>query len=231
MCYRLVKTHKNPLKALNLNLLTLLNVDTMKLSILTSLLLLVGLSGFSQEFYYAVHGKYTRPIHKEKLSNATTLSDMMPYYPSAWIDSYSSVEVSTVSNGTPMSFASDNEILNEYQKDILRTADLGSDVVINIIYKTENSATRQLMSRIINYDVTVVPEFEAEYLTGSNAMSEYLKVNAIDKIGVKMSKDFTQAIVSFTVNEDGKIADAMVSKSSGDAATDKLLLKATNPKM
>ena len=43
-----------------------------------------------------------------------------------------------------------------------------------------------------------------------------------------MSKDFTQAIVSFTVNEDGKIADAIVSKSSGDAATDKLLLKAIN---
>ena len=200
----------------------------MKTSILISLLLLVGLSGFSQNLNYEVHGKYTRPIHKEKLSNAVTLGDVMPYYPAAWIDSYNSVEVSTVSNGTPMSAPGDNEILNEFQKDILRTADLGSDVVINIIYKTENSATRELMSRIIHYDVTVVPEFEAEYLTGTQEMTEYLKKNAIDKIPETISKQLTSAIVSFTVNEDGKIADAMVSRSSGDAATDKLLLKAIN---
>lgn len=198
----------------------------MKISILTSLFLLLGLSGYSQKLNYQVHGKYTRPIHKEKLSNATSLSDMMPHYPAAWIDSYSSVEVSTVNSGIPMSAPGDNEILNEYQKDLLRKADLGSDVVINIIYKSENSATRETMLSILHYDVTVVPEFEAEYMTGSNAMTEYLKVNAIDKISSATIKDFTQAIVSFTVNEDGKIAEAKVSKSSGDAATDKLLLKA-----
>ncbi len=216
------------IKSLILKHLTLLKVNTMKTGILTSFILLISLYGYSQKLNFEIHGKYTRPIHKEKLNNVTTLSDMMPHYPAAWIDSYSSVEVSTISNGTAMSAPGDNEILNEYQKDILRTADLGSNVVINIIYKSDNAATRELMSRIINYDVTVVPEFEAEYMTGSNAMTEYLKENAIDKISEARSKDFGQAIVSFTINEDGKIADAIVSKSSGDAATDKLLLKVIN---
>ncbi len=197
----------------------------MKLSILTSFFLFIGLTGFSQELNYAIHGKYTRPIHKEKLSNATTLSDMMPYYPAAWIDSYSSVEVSTVSNGTSMSAPGDNEILNEYQKDLLRTADLGSDVSINIIYKTDNSATREPMSSIIHYDVTVVPEVEAEYMTGTKELMQYLKKNAIDKISEATAKLLQPTIVSFTVNEEGKIADAQVVKSSGNAATDKLLLK------
>lgn len=197
----------------------------MKLSILTSFFLFIGLTAFSQELNYAIHGKYTRPIHKEKLSNATTLSDMMPYYPAAWIDSYSSVEVSTVSNGTSMSAPGDNEILNEYQKDLLRTADLGSDVSINIIYKTDNSATREPMSSIIHYDVTVVPEVEAEYMTGTKELTQYLKKNAIDKISEATAKLLQPTIVTFTVNEEGKIADAQVVKSSGNAATDKLLLK------
>jgi TonB family protein len=188
----------------------------------------MGPSGFSQNLYYEVHGKYTRPIHKEKLSNATTLSDMIPYYPAAWIDSFSSVEVSTVSNGTPMSVPGDNEVLNEYQKDILRSADLGSNIVINILYKTENSATKKQMARILHYDVTVVPEFEAVYMAGSSELTEYLKVNAIDKISAATSKNFTQAIVSFTANDDGKIAEAILSKSSGDKSTDKLLLKTIN---
>lgn len=203
-------------------------MNTMKISILTSFILLIALTGFSQELNFTIHGKYTRPIHKEKLSNATTLSDMMPYYPAAWIESYSSVEVSTVRNGTTMSAPGDNDILNEYQKDLLRTADLGSDVSINIIYKTDNSATREPMSSIIHYDVTVVPEVEAEYMTGTKELTEYLKKNAIDKISEATAKLLQPTIVSFTVNEDGKITDATVSKSSGDAATDKLLLKTIN---
>ena len=197
----------------------------MKTGILTSLFLLIGLTGFSQELNFAIHGKYTRPIHKEKLSNATTLSDMIPYYPAAWIDSYASVEVSTVNNGTSMSAPGDNDILNEYQKDLLRTADLGSNVSINIIYKTDNSATREPMSSIIHFDVTVVPEVEAEYMTGTKELTQYLKKNAVDKISEATAKLMQPAVVTFIVNEEGKIADAQVVKSSGDAATDKLLLK------
>ena len=124
-----------------------------------------------------------------------------------------------------MSAPGDNEILNEYQKDLLRTADLGSDISIHIIYKTDNSATREPMSSIIHYDVTVVPEVEAEYMTGTKELTQYLKKNAIDKISEATSKLLQPTIVTFTVNEEGKIADAQVVKSSGNAATDKLLLK------
>lgn len=84
------------------------------------------------------------------------------------------------------------------------------------------------MSSIIHYDVTVVPEVEAEYMTGTKELTEYLKKNAIDKISEATAKLLQPTIVSFTVNEDGKITDATVSKSSGDAATDKLLLKTIN---
>lgn len=198
----------------------------MKTSILTSLFLLIAITGFSQKLNYEVRGKYTRPIHRDKLSNASTLGDVMPHYPAAWIDSYSSVEISTISNGIAMSAPGDNEILNEYQKDLLRKADLGSDVEINIIYKTENSATREPLSAIIHYDVTIVPEVEAEYLTGTQAMKDYLKKRAIDKISEATIKQLTPATVSFTVTEEGKITNATISKSSGDAPTDKLLLKA-----
>ena len=198
----------------------------MKTYILTSFFLLIGLCGFTQDLKFEVRGKYTRPIHREKLNNANTLGDVMPYYPSAWIDSYSSVEVSTVSNGTPMSAPGDNEMLNEYQKDLLRSADLGSDVVINIIYKTDNAATRESMTRIIHYDVTIVPEMEATYLTGTEDMTAYLKKNTIDKIDEEIAKKLTPTIVGFTVTEEGKIADVTITKSSDDAGTDKLLLKA-----
>ena len=203
----------------------------MKTSIFTLLLLLTGLTSFSQKvnneqnINFEVHGTYTRSIHQDQLSNAGSLGDIMPYYPAAWIMSYNSAEVSTTSNGTAMSAPGDNDILTDQQKNILRTADLGSNVVINIIYKTNNSATGDPESRIIHYDVTVIPEIEAEYSSGKDAMNKYLKDKAIDKLTDTKDKPY-KAVVSFTVSEEGKIADAQITKSSGSASTDKLLLKA-----
>ena len=203
----------------------------MKTNFFVLFLLLVCQAAFSQETIpqrmvtYEIHGTYTRSIHQDQLSNAGSLGDIMPYYPAAWIMSYNSAEVSTTSNGTPMSAPGDNDILTEQQKNILRTADLGSDVVINIIYKTNNSATGDPESRIIHYDVTVVPEIEAAYSSGKEAMNKYLKEKAIDKLPDSKDNPY-QAIVSFTVTEEGKIADTQITKSSGSASTDKLLLKA-----
>ena len=59
-------------------------------------------------------------------------------------------------------------------------------------------------------------------------MTQYLRENAINKIPETTSKQLQQVIVGFTVNEEGKIANVQISKTSGDPNTDKLLLEAIN---
>ena len=82
--------------------------------------------------------------------------------------------------------------------------------------------------------ITVVPEIEAEYIGGYQELIKYLKVNVIDKISepsvtaIRFQPPFQSAKVIFTVNEEGKIVNATISKTSGDAKTDKILPDAIN---
>ncbi|MFI5151572.1 MAG: TonB family protein [Bacteroidia bacterium] len=197
----------------------------MKKGIITQLLLLLFISGFSQNLKYEVRGK-SPLIKNEKLNQAKFISDVIPYYPASWIKSYVSVEILATCNSRAMAAMSTNDTLNTAQINILNTADLGTDVIINIKYKYENGITDHLDIGTMHYTTTVVPETEAEYPTGFQQMTEYLKENVFNHISESL---FKQGIkVRFTVKEDGEITTAQISTTSGSMITDKLLLEAIN---
>ncbi|MBK9736536.1 MAG: hypothetical protein IPO92_16880 [Saprospiraceae bacterium] len=68
---------------------------------LISVLLLMQMytSGFSQNLNYEIRGAYKHAIKKEKIYHAKTMGDIIPYYPSKWIASYISIEVSANFDG------------------------------------------------------------------------------------------------------------------------------------
>lgn len=198
----------------------------MKTSIIGFLFFLFLSYGYSQDLRYSVHGKYTHPITKEKLSDARSMSDVIPYYPSSWIDSYISAEISAISSGNTQTAASSNDIFSEEQIKMLSSLDFGDEIVIDIKYHRKSTVTNETGN--MNYSATVIPETEAEYSDGYEQLTQYIKRNAIDKISVEDTKDLQQAVVRFTINEEGKITGAQISKSSGIPGVDKLLLEVIN---
>jgi TonB family protein len=200
----------------------------MKKIIITPLMFLVFINGFSQDLSYEVHGKYVRPIKKEAIIKANYMSDIIPYYPSEWIEGYVSAEISATYDGKTVMAASANDTLSAAQKNILKTAGLGTEIVINIKYKRKNWVNDKIDIGNMNYSATLIPEIEAEYPGGNKEMTQYLKENAINKMPDTTSGQIQQAIVRFTVNEEGEIADAQIFKSSGDPLTDNLLLTVIN---
>lgn len=200
----------------------------MKKRIITPLLFLLVMAGFSQNLTFDVHGKYTHPVKKEKLVQARLLSDIIPSYPAKWIMSYVATEVRVIRDGDTAMAAGVNDALSAEQINILQTTDLGTDIVINIRYKYNNPVTDNLEDGSMNYSATVVPETEAEYPGGYQQMTQYLKENAIDNISEEISGQIQPVVVGFTVNEKGKIADAQLSGTSGDPETDELLLEVIN---
>jgi TonB family protein len=200
----------------------------MKNRIIIPLLFLLFANSFAQDLNYEVHGKYIHPIKKEALVKAQSMSDLIPYYPSGWIAAYISTDIKTTKNGTPEMAAGINDQLSTEQKQILSSADLGSDVIITIKYKSKNQVTGNIDTGRSNYSATIIPETEAEYPGGNQQMTQYLKENAINKISESTSKQLQQALVGFTVNEKGAIANAQIIKTTGDPETDKLLLKVIN---
>jgi TonB family protein len=146
---------------------------------------------------------------------------------------YVAIEISVNSQGKVVSSQSTSNVLTAEQKNILNVADLGSDIHIKIKfnYKKWTSNNFEMDSKIKEgeYLVTVVPATEAEYPGGFKQLTEYLNKNVFNKLSGKSTfEKIQQAIVKFTVNEDGQVLDAKFSKTSTDPQIDKLVLEAIN---
>ena len=177
---------------------------------------------------YQVRGKYFTPVKKEKLNEAKLMSNIFPFYFSLWIIEFDSIEVLATYDGKTKKAVGISDVLNADQKNILNEIELGASLVINAKYKHKNAVTGNIESSTMHYSATIVPELEAEYVGGFKQMTDYLMETTINKIPSTSLKQVEQGVVKFTVNEEGTIANAQMSKSFGDSALDKLLLEAIN---
>lgn len=200
----------------------------MKHSITILLLLVITVPVFSQDVRYEVRGAYTRSLKKENLNHAQSMGDVIADYPSNWIKKYISAEVLATCNGKVIKAVGKSNILSAEQKRILRRADIGTDIVINVRYQSENAVTGSPETNTLHFAATLVPETEAEYPGGYEQMMRYLKENAISKISEENSKQLHPAVVRFTINEQGNIANVQLSASSKDSQIDAFLLEAIN---
>ena len=198
----------------------------MKREIITSLLVLAVYSVYSQDLGFEVKGAYARAIRVEKLDKATSMSDLIEGYPASWITEYVSTGVSVVSGDDVRQAMSVDATFTPEQVSLLKSADLGDDVVIDVTYKSKNFITKDLDVRNMHYTATVIPKHEAEYPGGPESMRAYLKENAISKIPNESFKELQQVIVQFTIDKQGLVTDARLTTTSGNSKTDALLLKA-----
>jgi TonB family protein len=144
---------------------------------------------------------------------------------------YVSIEILTTSNGKTLAAQSSTDALTNEQKNILNSADLGSDICIKIKFNYKKWVYKNISAadtlKEAFYSVTVVPATEAEYPGGFKQLTSYLTTNIFDKISDKNgAKKIQQAVVKFTVNEEGQLMNVKLSRMSTDSRTDQLILDA-----
>ena len=165
-----------------------------------------------------------------------TLYPQNYFYPQenyTYLFNYVSIEISTTSDGKVLTSESTSETLTAEQKNLLNSADIGAGIHIKIKFKFKNEVNNKLENAGKIYEgeyiATVIPETEAEYPGGFKQFSEYLTDNVFNKIsGSSASMLIQQAVLNFTVNEEGQIVDARLLRTSTDPKVDELLLEATN---
>jgi len=146
---------------------------------------------------------------------------------------YDTVWISAIRNGKMQTSFSMSDKLTKEQKNILNSADPGTDLNIKIKYNYKNPTDKSFGNdgeiRAGNLTVTVVPEIEAEYPGGYDQLTDYLIKNIINKFPEKKAADKIQrAMVKFAINEEGQIVDVKMSRTSGDLNIDKLVVEAVN---
>lgn len=200
-------------------------------------ILFISISAFAQygnkliisnDLSYEVRGLYSHPIKKEQLNEAKLLSDLISGYPTSWISNYVSVEILATCAGKSMKAISVNDVLTVEQKNILKTVDLGADIIITTKYKIKNPVTNHIEDSKMTFSATAVPDVEAEYVGGKEQMIKTIKEYVTNKISESTLKKLQPVVIRFTVNESGEIGSAIVTKTSGDLKIDKVLLEVIN---
>lgn len=160
-------------------------------------------------------------------------ADFYPKERYNYLFNYVSVEISTICDGNQITAAGSSDTLTTEQKNILSTAAMGTDIHIKIKFRYKNKPNygKQSADKLNEgeYSVTIVPDTEAAYPGGFKQFTKYLTENVFNKTGEpKSTEKIQQAILKFTVDEEGQIVNASIAKSSTDPKIDELLLEATN---
>ena len=176
----------------------------------------------AQEIGYEISPTYKKSIKKEVLNNAKTLKDINPDFPSSWIETYHSIEISTTYDGNLVSIVSEIEELNEQQLSAIKKAEVGTDILVNVNYTPKNSKPDN--KREIKFTYSIVPEVTAKFSDDYQDLKDYLKTNVIEKLSKDVAASLENVSVNFTIGEDGRPINPKVKTTSKDKKVDQFLI-------
>jgi hypothetical protein len=144
-------------------------------------------------------------ISPAQLDDATTLSDLNQYYKSDWVKEYKSVKIIVISNGQKKTVTSSNDELTKKQKQLIESADLGSNIKVIVQYLPDNNLSKSEIQEM-DFAFKVDPTHEAKCAGGEDHLNQYIEESIMKKVS---RKDVPQYQVA-AVNKD---TDALLLKT------------------
>ncbi len=180
-------------------------------------------------YFVGIMNRRSLPI--EKLENAKQLAQIIPNYPSSWINHYSSVIIKVENaNGFSKKATGTNGLLTDEQLALLEEASVDSQVSVWVKYKSKNSITGNLEPAEMEVLMKVVPAQEAVFAGGNKAIMEYLNEGSSDEMvnylreHIKSEKfALEMPKIMFTVSINGQVENVKRTGSYGDTQIDKML--------
>jgi len=202
--------------------------------LLQTCLLILSFNGFAQfnlntekspEMNYEIKGSYKRFVKKEVLNKAESMRDLLPGYPDNWITTYVFSEIATYTDGKKLSAMSKNDILSKEQKNLLRLSEVSNHITLTIKYKYRDPLSQLTEENVIQVDMNVIPDNEAEYTNGYKELINYFKKAGTEKLDEFTVKQIKRIHIKFTVNETGEITQVELIKGCGIDHVDKLFIE------
>ena len=178
----------------------------------------------SVNFLYNIGSRYNATITKENLDRATSVGDILPEadwsaYP------IQRVKVSLLENNSETSEFGSDLTLNDAQGVLLKSTGYSDNfrLTANCMGWNENSGITEMYD--LNYFMTVVPEKEAKYTEGRDALIDYLKKNSAVAITGLLEEKLEAGRILFTVNTRGAVSNVRLSGSSGYHSVDETMME------
>lgn len=177
-----------------------------------------------EDFLVKVESRFMTTVTREELNKARTIFDIFPPEAVKGVAQYDLVEIS-IEKEEPLNL---NEIgteveFNDAQRNLLASIDYSADFYLRTNIKRKNKNTDELSYDYIVYYITVVPEIEATYSEGIDALVNYLKLKAFEEKIIIDSNELKPGRLNFTVTKTGELSDIHLDSSSGYSEMDEKL--------
>ena len=163
-------------------------------------------------------------ISPSHLNKAISISDLNHYYKSDWVKEYKSVAITTIHNGTSTTTNSKNDILTEDQKRLIAAADRNTDISVVVHYIPDNNLSVSTIQEM-DFEFRIDPEIKATYTGGDSQLDAYITKHIMTKVNINDIAQYQVAAVKFTIDEEGRVVDAGIAKSSNNKKSDDVMLK------
>lgn len=193
----------------------------MKNSLSLLLFLFISQCLNAQSLGFSVRGTYQQGVAKQILTSVSTISDLNTGYPASWVSGYISVDVRvTPKDGQGQLASGKDDNLTKEQIALLKQADYNSDINVLVKYQPKGSEVKE-----VDFTYTVIPEEEADYIGGQDALRAYVKEHAMVQIPEEIHKEFEFAAIAFKIGKNGEILDPKIIHESDFPEVDKMLLQ------
>lgn len=178
------------------------------------------------DFFYDVSSRYMSTYTKKDLAQVRSMADFLTGEKYESIVSYHSVSISIIDENyeTVERKTGACDVFSAAQVELLRSAPYSANILIRAEYVEKNQETGELEEGYSTPHITIVPENEAKYVRGKNALIEYLKENSKDQIAVVHADILQPGKVHFTVTRNGTISNVKLSATSGYPSIDQRMI-------
>jgi len=179
------------------------------------------------DFFYDVDSRYGGTITKEDLDKVRLMADFIPKEQMESIVSFHSVTIIFIDDNyeSIISEAGESGVFNAAQVKLLQSAAYSTNILVRAEYQEKNEYTGQLYDNYTTPHLTVVPEKEAVYVSGKEALIAYLKENSKEQTTIVKEGELQPGKVCFTVSRNGTISNVKLSATSGYPSIDKTMIE------
>ena len=181
------------------------------------------------DLVYNIDSRFMATISKENLHKATSVVDVVPKE-SEWSKvSFLNMTVAVLQDGGEIHEVGDNEVFNEDQIKLLQSIDYSTHFYLKGRGKRKGAGPDGLKDNKEDefdfaYYLTVIPEKEAEYTAGYDALITYLKRKSKEATAIIEQDKIQPGRVNFTVTKTGAIENVLLDSSSGYPSVDKKMV-------
>ena len=187
---------------------------------------IINKNRMNSEFIYDIGTRFS-PIKKREIEKARTID---AFFNEEQLQKMATIKAVSIifftdEKQSKIREKGNNKVFTVAQLKLLQAADYSTNFLIWVDYQEMNKYSGEMISNYASPHLTIVPEKQAEYSLGTEALKKYLKENSKEARENVEFKKLQPAKLFFTVTKKGTIENVKLDRSSNYPLVDEKMME------